>query len=83
MYYVYVLWSNRQKEFYIGYTGNLERRLKEHESGQCHTTARMDSPKLIFYEAFTLGQEAERRESYFKTSKGKKVLRLMLQESMK
>jgi hypothetical protein len=32
MFYVYVLISLKDKKFYIGYTGNLKRRLKEQNS---------------------------------------------------
>jgi len=83
MHYVYVLWSKEDRKFYIGYTVDLQRRLKEHEQGHCHTTLRITNPKAIFYEAFILESEARSREAYFKTSKGKKTLRLMLSESTK
>jgi len=33
MYYVYVLLSLKDKKFYIGFTNDLKRRLKEHNSG--------------------------------------------------
>ena len=82
MHYVYVLWSKIDKKFYIGYTNNLARRIKEHNEGKCHTTLRMHEPQLIFCEGFILESEARRREGYFKTTKGKKTLRLMLRESL-
>ncbi|MBI3601445.1 MAG: GIY-YIG nuclease family protein [Candidatus Omnitrophica bacterium] len=82
MYYVYVLRSWTQNKFYIGYTRDLERRIKEHNQGQCHTTHRLDNPELIFYEAFKNEEDAKRREKYFKTTKGKKTLKLMLQETL-
>ena len=31
MYHVYVLWSKQDKNFYIGYTEDLKRRLEEHK----------------------------------------------------
>ena len=37
MYYVYLLRSIKNpSETYIGYTGDLEERIKTHNSGQCH-----------------------------------------------
>jgi len=36
----------------------------------------------MFYEAFILEKDAKRREKYFKTTKGKRVLRLMLKDSL-
>ena len=83
MHYVYILWSKEDQKFYIGFTKDLERRMKEHEQGQCHTTVRMIAPKLVFYEAYLSEIDALRREEYFKTTKGKKTLRLMLRESLK
>jgi putative endonuclease len=83
MYFVYVLWSAEDQKFYIGYTTDLERRFKEHYNGQCHTTIRMADPRPIFYEGFSSKEDAKRREGYFKTTKGKKALRLMLRESMR
>ncbi len=82
MHYVYILWSQKQRKFYIGYTADLQRRLSEHERGKGHTTQRLDSPDLIFYEAFGNENDARRREGYFKTTKGKKTLKLMLQETL-
>jgi putative endonuclease len=81
MYYTYVLQSGRDKRFYIGSTENLERRLAEHSSGKCHTTLRFGELKLIFYECFLAKEDALRRERYFKTTKGKKALSLILRDS--
>ncbi|MAG44459.1 hypothetical protein CL633_01050 [bacterium] len=39
--------------------------------------------KLIFYEAYLNRKDALRREKYFKTTKGKVSLRLMLREFFK
>jgi len=83
MYYTYVLFSKDENKFYIGYTINLERRIDEHKSGSVHTTYRFTEPRLIFYEAFVSQNDAERRERYFKTTKGRKALRLMLRDSLK
>lgn len=83
MYYVYVLQSLRNDKFYIGYTRDLRRRIEEHKSGKSHTTKRMLPIRLIFYESYLNKTDAIRREYYFKTSKGKTSLRLMLKETLK
>lgn len=36
--YVYVLQSEKDNQWYTGYTDDLQRRLKEHKSGQCYAT---------------------------------------------
>ena len=82
MYYVYILsMSNRQ--FYSGFTSDLKRRILEHKHGDNKTTRKYLPVKLIFYEGFVNKKDAERREKYFKTAKGKTTLRLMLKEYLK
>ena len=66
------------KQFYIGYTNNIKRRLEEHQTGKNHTTCRYSPVKLIFCEIFLNKKDAERREKYFKTSKGRSTLKLMM-----
>ena len=82
MYYVYILWSYEQSKFYIGYTNDIKRRLSEHRAGKVHSTKRYTQFTLLFYEAFIAQEDAIRRELYFKTTKGKKALRLMLRHSL-
>ena len=82
MHYTYVLWDEKNKKFYIGYTSDLKRRLSEHQDNKNHTTSRMDKPRLIFYEGFVSKEDALRREGYFKTAKGKKSLRLITRNSI-
>lgn len=77
MHYVYVLLlSNRQ--LYAGRSGDLRRRVSEHESGKVKSTEHRRPLRLIFYEAFASRTDAVRRERYFKTSSGKATLQLML-----
>ena len=83
MYYVYALISLKDKKFYIGYTEDLKRRLKEHNSGKNISTKSRLPLKLIYYESHLSKSDAERREKYFKTTKGKSTLRQMLRESLR
>lgn len=70
----------KDKKFYIGYTGNLIRRYTEHQQGKNISTAKRRPLELIFYEAFRKKEDALRREEYFKTTKGKTMLRIILKE---
>jgi putative endonuclease len=56
MYYVYVLKNNN--EFYIGYTEDLIRRLKQHNSGRGNN--------LVYYEAYVSKKQATQRENKLK-----------------
>lgn len=82
MYYVYVLQSLKDKKLYIGFTSDLKRRSKEHKTGGSDSTKKRLPFRLVFYEAFISKKDAEKREQYFKTTKGKRTLRLMLKDSL-
>jgi putative endonuclease len=82
MYFVYVLFSQGDNKFYIGYTQNLRRRMGEHRYRCNHTTVRYERPHLIYYEVFSCKEDALRREKYFKTTKGRKGLRLILRTTL-
>lgn len=77
-YYVYVLLSLKDNNFYIGFTDDLERRLKEHERGKNISTSKRLPIKLIYFEGHLSKEDALRRESYFKTTKGKVTLKQIL-----
>jgi len=83
MHYVYVLQSLKDKKLYIGFSTDLKKRLKDHNSGGTKSTKSRRPFNLIFYEAFISEKDARRREKYFKTTKGKKTLKLMLREVLK
>ena len=70
-------------QFYIGYTKNIKRRITEHKQGKGETTKKYLPVKLIFCEIFLNKTDALRRESYFKTTKGRTTLRLMIREYLK
>ena len=82
MYFAYILLL-KNTNLYAGYTDNLKRRLSEHLAGKVKSTRNRRPLKLIYYEAFVSKEDARRREKYFKTTKGKSTLRLMLRETLK
>jgi putative endonuclease len=83
MYYVYILKSLKDLKLYIGRSDDLKRRFDEHTKGRVQATKHRRPLKLIFYEAYSDKKDATRREKYFKTTKGKTTLRIMLTESLK
>ena len=83
MYYVYVLRNLVDGKLYIGYTTNLRNRFQQHQDGAVTSTKSRRPFELIFYEGYKSMEDAKRRERYFKTSKGKSSLRLMLRDSLK
>lgn len=80
---VYILYSLKDYQFYIGYTTNFARRMTEHAEGKTKSTAPRRPFIPLFCEYYFAKEDALRRELYFKTSAGKRVLRIMLKESLK
>jgi len=62
MFYTYVLLSEIDGEFYIGYTENLKKRVEQHQQGMVSSTASKRPHKLIYYEACIDEQDAIARE---------------------
>ncbi len=80
-FYVYILESiKKSDEFYIGYTHDLVKRIKEHNSGKNISTKRYVPWKLIYYEACIKKEDAKRRENYFKTNQGRILIKRRLKE---
>ncbi len=82
MYYVYILWSDKLKKKYVGYTTNLKTRFKEHNSGISNYTNRGKPWKLIYYEAFLSKNDAVREELFLKSGQGRERLKYLLTESL-
>ncbi|MCA9371268.1 GIY-YIG nuclease family protein [Candidatus Woesebacteria bacterium] len=78
MFFVYILHGLKDYNLYIGFSGDLNNRLKYHNEGKVKSTKGRRPFRLIFYEAYINKYDAKRREQYFKTTKGKKALKLML-----
>ena len=82
MYYVYILQSELDKEFYIGRTADLKRRYSEHQTGRVDSTKHRLPMKLLCYEAYNTKEEAARREEFLKSSDGRKDIKKRVIESM-
>jgi putative endonuclease len=78
MKYSYVLLSDRDGEFYIGSTGDLRERLRQHTKGQVRSTAYRRPLPLIYYEGCLCADDARRRERYLKTGRGGRFLKQRL-----
>lgn len=78
MYYTYVLLSQKDKKWYIGYTDDLKRRQEEHQEGKVESTKHRRPLELAYYEACVDQQDATRREKYLKSGRGKAYLKKRL-----
>jgi putative endonuclease len=66
VFFVYLLKSLKDESFYIGCTNNLNRRLKEDNSGENRSTKARTPFKLIYYESYLSEKDAKRREENLK-----------------
>ena len=75
MYYAYVL-RNPKGVLYKGSTDNLKERIKKHNSddGFRRYTNNRGTWKLVYKEEFKTRKEAELREKFFKSGKGRECL---------
>jgi len=81
-YHVYVLFSEKDLKLYIGYTSNINRRFQQHLDGEVKSTAPRRPLKLIYFEAHLSQKDALRREKYFKSTSGRRTLKLMLRNTL-
>ena len=72
MFYVYILQSiNNPEHFYVGYTNDLKKRIKDHNSGFSIHTNKFKPWKIRGYFAFDGKEKAEKFEAYLKTGNGR------------
>lgn len=82
MFYVYVLKSGFDGNFYIGHTADLRKRLAEHNRGKIASTRKRIPFELVYYEASRDLSDAVRREKYLKTTYGHRYLRSRLKNDL-
>ena len=82
MYYVYVLRSKKDGNFYTGYTGDLKRRVAAHNAGQVKSTRLRRPLELVYYEACRNQEDALHREKYLKTTYGHRYVRNRLKHDL-
>lgn len=80
MYYVYILFSEKDKQLYTGYSPDLKSRFKAHINGFVKATKHRRPLKLIYYEAYSKELDARRRGKYLKGGNGRNELKIQLKE---
>ena len=75
MYYVYILQSESDKQFYTGFTKDLQKRIEEHNSGISRATKGRIPLKVVYYEFCLNLKDATKRERYLKTTWGKRYIK--------
>lgn len=81
-FYIYILYSLRDKGWYIGFTTNLKNRLSEHARGRVSATRLRTPLKLIHYEYFINATDAKAREKYLKSGYGREQIKAFLKRTL-
>jgi putative endonuclease len=74
VYYTYVLQSEKDSGFYVGFTKDLKLRFDQHNKGQVESTKNRRPLKIIYYEGCLKQSDALKREKYLKIYNGKRFL---------
>ena len=75
MFFVYVIRSTKDGRFYVGLSGNVEKRLKEHNTKKTKSTKGYVPWELCFFESFDTRLGARKREIYLKSGIGKEYIK--------
>ncbi len=73
MFVIYAIKSLTTNRIYIGYTQDLDTRLKYHNSGYVKSTVEDKPWEIIALERFNSRNEARWKERLLKKSKGKRI----------
>jgi len=77
-FHVYVLRSQVDGGFYVGLTADVHRRLGQHNAGQQRSTKARRPFELWFSERFETRAEAREREKFWKSGRGRELLKRRL-----
>jgi putative endonuclease len=75
---VYILHSQKTDKFYVGQTNNLERRLKDHNSGYSNYSKAGIPWNLVFAKVFDSRSEAMSYEKFLKSKKDKRFIEKLI-----
>jgi putative endonuclease len=81
-YYVYVLFSLKDRKLYIGYSTNLKTRYHNHLKGKVTATKNRLPLELIHYEAFKNNYDARTREKFLKSGFGRNELKKAIHRNL-
>jgi putative endonuclease len=69
-YYLYILKSTRDSNYYVGITADIRKRLDNHNSGKVRSTQSRKPFILIYTEQYDSMAEVRLREKYLKSYSG-------------
>lgn len=79
-YFVYILYSKKDKRLYVGCTSNLDKRIAKHKKGQVIATRNRRPLILIYSEKIQNKSDAFSRERFLKSLWGGRIKKKILKE---
>lgn len=73
----------KDRKLYIGYSLDVEKRVRNHNAGSVLSTKQRRPLELIYLEGYLSEHEAKRREKYLKGGNGKKQLKIQIDKTLK
>ena len=82
MFYVYVLKSTKSEFHYTGMTNCIDRRLNQHNAGQCQATKHYAPFELVYTEKCLDRESARKLEKKFKSGSGREFIQKLEKSKM-
>ena len=79
MWFTYIIKSQNFNKYYVGYTEDLNRRIKEHNSGKTKSIVAYVPYELVYSEEYSLKSDARKRELQIKRYKGGNAFKKLIQ----
>ena len=83
MYYFYILYSKLLDKYYLGYTSDLNERLKKHNTHHKGFTGKVNDWKVVYSENFNNKNDAFKREQQVKKWKNKSRIETLIKNTLK
>ena len=80
MYKVYILYSRKLDRYYVGYTRDIDRRIKEHNRRKGKYTDGGIPWELVHIEEYETKASAMQREKYIKSQKSRAFIQSLISE---
>ncbi|NTE18485.1 GIY-YIG nuclease family protein [Agrobacterium tumefaciens] len=74
MFYAYILYSEVRSKYYVGYTSNLDGRLKKHNTNHSGFTGHTGDWRIVWVQSFTEKSAAAKREKQIKSWKSRRMI---------
>ena len=80
IFYTYILYSESKHKYYVGQTGDLEKRLERHNSGNSRSTKSGIPWKIVYFEKYETRSQAMTREYQIKKMKSRIYIEQLIAE---